>query len=91
MLTIKKINEITIENNICSIDYIEFFKDKGRNYRTVVDLDLNWLTSYIQDNYGLTVSDWVEKVTPKQLIKLFCFIDETGCNCIDYAIGWPVK
>ena len=102
MLTIKKVNEITIKNNTCSIDYIEFFEDEGCDYRTVIDLDLNWLTSYIHNNYGLTVQDWTEKVTHEQLSQLFYFINVTCCdlfyfinvtyrNCVDYCNGRSVK
>ena len=91
MLNIKKVNEITIGNRTCSIDYTEFFEVEGCNYRAVTDFDLNWLTNYIQNNYSLTVNDWVKQVTPKQLSELFCFINETGCDCIDYSMGWPIK
>ena len=52
MLNIKKVNEITIGNRTCSIDYIEFFEVKGCDYQIVTDFDLNWLTNYIQNNYS---------------------------------------
>ena len=90
MIEIKQLNGVTVEGNALTVDFKEFVVARGRDYRTVIDLDLKWAREFIGEQFKISAEQWAVKPTKTQVVKLLLEADK-DVDRVLYAMSWASR
>ena len=92
MIEIKQLNGVTVkaEDNTLTVDFREFVVARGRDYRTVIDLNLKWAREFIGEQFKMSAEQWATKPTKTQVVKLLLEADKDADRVL-YAMSWAPR